>query len=481
MQTLTDENHIISSIKDEVNRTNKRRRRRKRSDSSDEDDDRPRKRKYKKYDRVRAYNCVMADYFNPNSTFDDRQFERFFRLTPSLAEYILRRLANNNVFWTLRYDCTKRMSVAPEVKLLAALKMVCYGESFSAWQDYFQMGESTARLCLMNLMRGLLNDDEITATFLRQMTTADARRVEEMHFQRSGLHGMLGFLDVMLVPWGRCPSAEHGQYQGRYKQPTIALEAACDSNLWIWHYYFGEPGGLNDINVWDRSPLLKAILDGKISELDIPFTINGVTFIHQLYWLVDGIYPLLSRFVKAISNPITLIDREFTAWQENYRKAIERAFGVMERKFHYLCHPVQTYTVKDIGEVVGGCIILHNMMVDQRMKRDEEEDSSFYELVPHNVPHYHPSDAEVAIAEEDAQFNASVQEEDSEFRRQKEDAEILGHQLRIVQYYWEQLNDAQSHLQLQDAMKKELYWKRHGENADLDAMGNHNPLNDYPL
>ena len=480
IQMLTDENHIQNVINDEVNHTNKRRRR-KRSD--DDDDNRPHKRKYTKYDRARAYNCVMDDYFNPQPIFDDYQFERFFRITPSLAEYILRRLANNDEFWTLRYDCTKRMSNAPEVKLLAALKMVCYGESFSAWQDYFQMGESTARLCLMNLMRGLLNDVEITAKFIRKMSPADARRVEEMHFRESGLRGMLGFLDVMLVPWGQCPSAEHGQYKGRSKQPSIALEAACDRNLWIWHYYFGEPGGLNDINVWDRSPLKKAILSGEISELDFPFTINDVTFIHQLYWLVDGIYPLTARFVKAISNPITLVDREFTGWQESYRKSIERAFGVMEKKFHYLFHPVQTYTVGDIGDVVGGCIILHNMMVDHRMKRDQEEDGNFYELVPSNVPHYdRPTDAEIAIAEEDEQFEASTNNGgESEYRRQKADAEVLGHQLRIVQYYWGQLYNEQAHLRLQDAIKTELYRNNHGEDADINAMGNHNPLNDYPL
>ena len=124
VQMLTDENHIRNIISDEVNHTNKRRRRRKRSDDSRDDDDRPRKRRYIKYDRVRAYNCVMVDYFNPQPTFDDYQFERFFRITPSLAEYILRRLASNDEFWTLRYDCTKRMSNAPEVKLLAVLKMV---------------------------------------------------------------------------------------------------------------------------------------------------------------------------------------------------------------------------------------------------------------------------------------------------------------------------------------------------------------------
>ena len=114
MQLLTDENHIRNFINNEINHANKRRRSHKRSDDS-RDDDRPRKRRCIKYDRVRAYNCVMADYFNPQPTFDDYQFERFFRLTPSLAEYILRRLANNDEFWTLRYDCTKRMSNAQEV------------------------------------------------------------------------------------------------------------------------------------------------------------------------------------------------------------------------------------------------------------------------------------------------------------------------------------------------------------------------------
>ncbi len=86
------------------------------------------------------------------------------------------------------------------------------------------------------------------------------------------------------------------------KLPSIVLEAPC--NLWIWHASFGWAGSLNDINIWDRSPLLKSWLDGTFSLFtDFPFSIAGRTF-EKLFVLVDGIYPELARFVKTFSEPV---------------------------------------------------------------------------------------------------------------------------------------------------------------------------------
>ena len=68
-----------------------------------------------------------------------------YRITLPMAEGILNGLASNDQYWHLSYDCTGRMSIDPKVKLVAALKMACYGVSFTAWKDYAQMGESTAK------------------------------------------------------------------------------------------------------------------------------------------------------------------------------------------------------------------------------------------------------------------------------------------------------------------------------------------------
>ena len=59
-----------------------------------------------------------------------------------------------------------------------------------------------------------------------------------------------------------CPEAWKGQFEGKERHPTIGLEAVADNNLWIWHNDFGFVGLLNDIKIWDRSPLYKSMLDG---------------------------------------------------------------------------------------------------------------------------------------------------------------------------------------------------------------------------
>jgi hypothetical protein len=56
----------------------------------------------------------------------------------------------------------------------------------------------------------------------------------------------------------------HGQFKGKKGIPTISLEAVSDYNLWIWNSAFGFPGSLNDLNIWEKSPLFNSMTDGTI-------------------------------------------------------------------------------------------------------------------------------------------------------------------------------------------------------------------------
>jgi hypothetical protein len=162
---------------------------------------------------------------------------------------------------------------------------------------------------------------------------------------------MLGSLDVTHVHWANCPNAWKGHFRVKEGIPTIALEAVTDFNLWIWHDSFGLPGGLNDINIWERSPLLESMLNGTHSEIDHSFVINNKTF-HQLFYLVDGIYSWLSRFLSTISVPTTVINTIFLKWQESKCKDIEHAFGILKVKFLCLKHLILMHHRDDIFYVV---------------------------------------------------------------------------------------------------------------------------------
>jgi hypothetical protein len=63
-----------------------------------------------------------------------------------------------------------------------------------------------------------------------------------------------------------------------------------------------------------------------------PFHIDGKTF-ERLFFLVDGIYPDLARFVKMMSVPTSNRKKQYAKWQEASGKDAERSFGVLQSKF----------------------------------------------------------------------------------------------------------------------------------------------------
>ena len=162
-------------------------------------------------------------------------------------------------------------------------------------------------------------------------------------------------------------AGESELYNDLYLRLVIdSAEAVADYNLWIWHNAFGFPGSMNDINIWDRSPLLESMLDGTHENIDFPFTIGSEEF-DQLYYCVDGIYPSLSRFLATINGPTTVLDSFYAPKQEGWRKSIERAFGVWKKKFLSVGVKCMLYHREDMFYLAIATIVMHNMMVEERV------------------------------------------------------------------------------------------------------------------
>jgi Plant transposon protein len=324
---------------------------------------------------------------------------------------------------------------------------------------------------------------------MRKMTKADARRVSALHEEQFGVAGCMGCLDCMHVFWRLCPMAWHGQFEGKDKDkgPSIVLEAMADYNCWFWHSKFGYPGTLNDINIWDQSELLRSFIDGTVGLIDFPFRLAGKEF-NQLWVFVDGIYPELSRFVKTITVPITKAEKLFASWQESSRKAVERAFGILQRKFQILTRPMEHWYQEDIKDIVDTCIILHNMMVEVCLSREEAEEEWWYRLLPDTPPSqvtasenenpppgenappdavdHDVSDGDVSDRDEEPAYVPTVQEriamissqwpqlDDAE--RKEAIREAIRIQFAASQANWEALYDRDAHFSLRAAIIMQL-------------------------
>jgi hypothetical protein len=190
---------------------------------------------------------------------------------------------------------------------------------------------------------------------------------------------MLGSLDCMHTYWKNCPVAWQQSFKGKQSGPTIVLEAVADYNLWFWHASYGYAGAMNDLNILNMSPLLEGLTNGSFKAVETesgvcPFHIGESSHPFQrMFLLVDGIYPKYSRFVRGFKAPITDEEVRFTGWQESARKDIERAFGVLQCKWKVLSFPIHAIDRGAIANMVGTCIILHNMAVSDRVMGSVEK------------------------------------------------------------------------------------------------------------
>ncbi len=117
-----------------------------------------------------------------------------------------------------------------------------------------------------------------------------------MHEEVHKIPDMMGSLYVTKVHWKNCPTAWKGQFQGREKYQGLGLEAGFDNNLWFWHAASGFPGTLNDINIWEHSALFESMINGEHEKLDFDYVVDREVF-SKMFYLVNGIYPYLSRYV----------------------------------------------------------------------------------------------------------------------------------------------------------------------------------------
>jgi hypothetical protein len=74
------------------------------------------------------------------------------------------------------------------------------------------MGESTARLCVSNLAKGIVECPDIADVYLRTASRHDDKHIVALHKEQHGIDGMLGSLDITHVYWANCPNAWKGHF-----------------------------------------------------------------------------------------------------------------------------------------------------------------------------------------------------------------------------------------------------------------------------
>jgi len=293
----------------------------------------------------------------------------FLRIVEALGQW--------SDYFTQRVDAVNRQGLSPLQKCTAAIRQLATGSSVDELDEYLKIGETTAMEAMKNFVKGVR--DVFGERYLRRPTMEDTECLLKLG-ERRGFPGMFGSIDCMHWQWERCPNAWKGQFtRGDQKVPTLILEAVASRDLWIWHAFFGVAGSNNDINVLNQSTVFINELKGQAPR--VQYMVNGNQY-NTGYFLADGIYPEWAVFVKSIRLPITEKEKLYAQEQEGARKDIERAFGVLQRRWCILKRPARLYDRDVLRDVVLACIILHNMIVEDEKKEEDIEENLDLNVAP---------------------------------------------------------------------------------------------------
>nr|VDD46508.1 unnamed protein product [Brassica oleracea] len=106
----------------------------------------PKRRAYIERDREQGHNQLWNDYFSEHPTYPREMFRRHFRMNKPLFLRIVDRLSNEVPYFEQRRNAHGRYGLFALQKCTAAIRMLAYGQSGDAYDEYLRLGESTALL-----------------------------------------------------------------------------------------------------------------------------------------------------------------------------------------------------------------------------------------------------------------------------------------------------------------------------------------------
>ncbi|GJV51397.1 ALP1-like protein [Tanacetum coccineum] len=299
-------------------------------------------------------------YFSEHPQYDEPTFRERFRMSRRLFTKIVREVTDASPFFQQTNDCTRKVGISALMKCTFAIRQMAYGAVPDSLDEYLQMGGTTARDSLRIFCKVIMN--LYGEEFLRKPTYTDMEKLYTYHEEKHRFPGMLGSIDCTHWPWANCPVAYRAQFsRGDHGlDPFILLEAIASNDLWIWHAFFGVSGMNNDVNVLRQSPIFNDLKSGRAP--DVPFVANNVPY-KRGYYLTDGIYPQWSVLIKSIKNLGTDDHKRilYKTKHEAARKDVERAFGVLKKKWKLIKYPARGMSRRRLSDVMYTCIILHNI------------------------------------------------------------------------------------------------------------------------
>ena len=357
---------------------------------------RKRRRGWKKKTKM-PYSSSMfyRDYHNPHvrdlNHVDAKEFRLNYRMPWIWANKILRIFVERG--WVLTDAIPKPTTVVrqivcpPEIKILGVLYWL--GEGCSFRTIYNLSGRVLSRVSFTNFAKKFCSclRHHLAHEWIKFPTSTAELSSISAEYAKKGFPGCCGSTDGVQIPWEGCPYAYRSSFSGKEGYPTLGFNVTVAHDLRILHVCSMFAGRFNDKTKVLYDDYVSYLRSGSHDHFEYhTFNLDGERT-HQTtpYLICDCGY---HRWVQLMCPFKTTSKKMLALWSkrlESIRKDVERAFGVLKKRFRVLKVPTQFREASFVESIFIACCVLHNML----LHHDKQfQDGNFRVGVATNLPRH---------------------------------------------------------------------------------------------
>jgi nuclease HARBI1 len=237
-------------------------------------------------------------------------------------------------------------------QLLVALRFYATGTFQLVVGDTFGVSKSTICRTVHRVTRAIA---ELRDKYVRFPTTAEEQRsIMQLFYGKSRMPGVVGAIDCTHVSI-QSPGGEDAEiYRNRKGYFSVNVQLVCDSTGYISDVVARWPGSVHDSTIFDNCRLRALLESGQIEGCLVG----------------DGGYASRRYMLTPINNPTTRAEKSYNESQILARNCIERANGILKRRFPALKYGLRLH-LSNVLPVIVATVVLHNIAL---LMRDDEPD-----------------------------------------------------------------------------------------------------------
>ncbi|XP_045124755.1 putative nuclease HARBI1 [Portunus trituberculatus] len=176
------------------------------------------------------------------------------------------------------------------------------------------------------------------------------------HFENiADMPGIIGCIDCTHIQITKPPGDRSETFRNRKGKFSINVQAVCGPQLQFFNIVAKWPGSAHDSNIFNRSRLCAEMEEG----------------IHRGILLSDAGYACRNFLFTPLRNPQSVEERRYNTAQVKTRNCIERAFGVLKRRFACLGKTL-CISLDNTLAVIVVAAVLHNIAIQENIPLPDE-------------------------------------------------------------------------------------------------------------